>query len=54
MKNVSDKSCIENQNTHFTLKNFFSTIMLFMRQRKNTGEPGMLQKQYGAIALHAV
>jgi hypothetical protein len=23
MRNISDKSCIENQNTHFILKNFF-------------------------------
>ena len=29
--NVSDKSCRENQNTHFTFSNFLSQIVLFMR-----------------------
>jgi hypothetical protein len=31
MRNVSDKSCRENQNTHFVFSNFYSKIMLFMR-----------------------
>jgi len=31
MRNVSDKSCTENQNTHFMFNNFFSKILLFMR-----------------------
>jgi len=32
MRNVSDKSCRENQNTHFMFKNFFSKVVPFMRQ----------------------
>jgi len=31
MRNVSDKSCRENRNTHFKLKNFLSKIVSFMR-----------------------
>jgi len=31
MKNVSDKSCRENQNTHFVFSNFFPKIVPFMR-----------------------
>ena len=31
MRNVSDKSCTENQNTHFVFSNFFSKIVPFMR-----------------------
>jgi len=31
MKNVSDKSCIENQNTTFIFNDRFSKIVLFMR-----------------------
>jgi len=31
-KNVSHRSCKENQNTHCTLNNFFSKIAPFMRQ----------------------
>jgi hypothetical protein len=31
MRNVSDKSCRENQNTHFMFNNFFSKIVPFMR-----------------------
>jgi len=31
MRNVSDKSCTENQNTHFVFGNFFSKIVPFMR-----------------------
>jgi len=30
MKNVSDKSCTENQNTHFMFNHVFSKIELFM------------------------
>jgi hypothetical protein len=30
MRNVSDKSCRENQNTHIVFSNFFSQILLFM------------------------
>jgi len=31
MRNVSDKSCRENQNTHFVFNNLFSNTMPFMR-----------------------
>jgi hypothetical protein len=31
MRNVSDKSCRENQNTHFVFGNTFSKIVPFMR-----------------------
>jgi len=31
MKNVSDKSCSENQNTHFVFGNFFPKIVPFAR-----------------------
>jgi len=31
MRNVSDKSCRENQNTHFVFSNFFSKLVRFMR-----------------------
>jgi len=31
MKNISDKSYRENQNTYFVFSNFFSKIVSFMR-----------------------
>jgi len=31
MRNVSDKSCRENQNTHFTFNKLFPKIVPFMR-----------------------
>ena len=31
MRNVLDKSCRENQNTHFMFNNFFPKIAPFMR-----------------------
>jgi len=31
MRNVSDKSCGGNENTHFVINNFFSKIVLLMR-----------------------
>jgi hypothetical protein len=34
LKIRTGKSCAENQNTRFMFKNFFSKIMLFMRQVK--------------------
>jgi len=55
MRNVSDKSCGENQNTHFTFKKFFSKIVLFTRPCKtkiwwrHTGHMTI----YGACALNA-
>jgi len=32
MRDVLDKSCRENQNTHFMFKNYFSKIVPFMRK----------------------
>ena len=45
MKNVSDKSCRENQNTHFMLNNFFFFEDRGFREIvwKNTVEPDGLQ-----------
>jgi len=42
MRNVSDKSCTENQNTHFVFSNFPPKIVPFMRQcgKKNMVERG--------------
>jgi hypothetical protein len=31
MKNISEKGCRENHNTHFMLNNFLSKIVLFMK-----------------------
>ena len=31
MRNVSDKNCIKNENTHFVFSNFVSKIVPFMR-----------------------
>jgi len=31
MRNASDKSCRENQSTHFMFNNVFPKIVLFMR-----------------------
>ena len=40
MRNVSDKSCEENQNRHFMFSFFFPKILPFMRKNeKNTVEP---------------
>jgi len=33
-RNISDKSCRENQNTHFMFSNFFPKIVLFMKLLK--------------------
>jgi hypothetical protein len=32
MRNISDKSCREDQNTHFIFNNFFPKIVPFMSQ----------------------
>jgi hypothetical protein len=32
MRNVSDKGCRENQNTHFMFSNFFPKIVPFMKK----------------------
>jgi len=31
MRHVSDRSCRENQNTHFKFSNYYLKIVLFMR-----------------------
>jgi hypothetical protein len=55
MRNVSHKSCRENQNTHFVFNRCFSKIVLFMMRScgkilySQTGH----RWQYGARALHA-
>ena len=41
MRNVSDKSCTENQNTHFMFSNFFSeNRAVYEIMRKNIVDPG--------------
>jgi hypothetical protein len=40
MKNISDKSCRETQNTHFIFNNIFQKIVPFMRKWKNFVERG--------------
>ena len=53
MRNVSDKSCRENQNTHFVISNFFSLIVPFVRKCGKTLWSGAGRRwQYGASALH--
>jgi len=54
MRNVSDKSYRENQNTHFIFNNFFSKNVPFMRQcgkilYSRTGHAW----QHDASVLHA-
>jgi hypothetical protein len=56
MRNVSYKSCTENQNTYFVFRNFFSETALFMRKcgKIMYSMPGHGHGwQYGACALHA-
>jgi hypothetical protein len=58
MRNVSEKSCRENQNINFMFSNFFSFENRFVYEimLKNTVEPNrphMIIK-HGACALHAV
>jgi hypothetical protein len=44
MRNVSDKSCRENKNTHFMFNNFsFENCAIFEIMWKNTVEPGRPQ-----------
>jgi len=56
IRNVSDKRCRENQNTHFMF-NFFSpeSHALYEIMWKNTTEPDKppMTVQYGACAFHA-
>jgi hypothetical protein len=55
MRNVSDESCRENQNTHSMFNNIFPKIVPFMIMWKNMVEPDRPQMTvyYGACALHA-
>jgi hypothetical protein len=40
IRNVLDKSCKENQNTHFMFSNFFLKIVLFMTYSGKSGRTG--------------
>jgi hypothetical protein len=57
MRNVSDKSCEENENVHFMFHNFFFLRKLTVcdLMSKNVVEPERRQMavQYGAYELHA-
>jgi len=50
-RNVSNKSCRENQNTHLMFSNFFSKIALFVRRGKILHS--RIGHRSGARALHA-
>jgi hypothetical protein len=45
MRNISDQSCIENQNTHFMFSNFFffENRAVYEVMWKNTVQPGRQQ-----------
>jgi hypothetical protein len=43
MRNVSDKSCRENQNTHFVLGNFFNSKIVPFIKWKNFAQQGRPQ-----------
>jgi len=44
MRNVSDKSCRENQNSQFVFSSFFENHAVYRgKVKKNTVEPDMLQ-----------
>ena len=43
MRNVSNKTCREYQNTHFIFSNIFPNFVPFMRMSKNVVEPERLQ-----------
>ena len=55
MRNVSEKSCRENQNTHFVFSNvfFFETRAICEIVWKNIVDLGRAQMIYGACALYA-
>jgi hypothetical protein len=60
MRNVLDKSCRENQNTHFMFGNFFSSPRKSLRLCDNVEKCGealgggvQMTSQYGAYALLA-
>jgi hypothetical protein len=55
-RNISDKSCRENQNTHFMFNNFFpENRAVYEIKWKNMVQPDRPQMtiQHGARALHA-
>ena len=54
MRNVLDKHCRENQNTHFIFSNFFLNCAVYKIMSKSTVEPEGTQmtSQYGAYELH--
>ena len=51
MRNVSGKSCRENQNTHFVLNNIFPKIVPFVRHWKNTVQPDRPQKKIWRMGI---
>ena len=55
MRNVLDKGCRENENTHLVFNNFFPKIALYEIMSKNIAETEgpQMTLQYGAYALHA-
>jgi hypothetical protein len=55
MRNVSNESCKENQNTHFTLGYFSENCAIYEIMSKNVVEPEgpQMTSQYGAYTLHA-
>jgi len=55
MRNVSDKNCTENQNTHCMFNNFFFVNRVIYKMTwKNMGHPDGPQMtiQYSAFKLH--
>ena len=56
MGNVLDKSCRENQNTHFMFNNFFfenRAVYDIMSKNMVESEGPQMTSQYGAYPLHA-
>ena len=56
MRNVSGRSCRENQNTHFIFNNFFSenfAVMEIMWENLVEADGPQMTIQNGAYALHA-
>jgi len=43
MRNISDKSCRENQRTHFIFSNFFESLVVYEIMWKNTVQPDRSQ-----------
>ena len=57
MRNVLNKSCRENQNTHFIYYDFFffenRAVQEIMSKNKAQLEGSQMTSQYGAYDLHA-